>query len=554
LTLDAPERECLRLLYPDRDDLVLSRAAFFQAARKAASRLAEIGAAPGDLVIIVASDSLPLTAAFFGATLLGAIPSILPFATEKLHPDRYKASMEVLIELAEPAVLVTEPEIEEQVRGLLPGAGEAKLPELLVLRASDLLSTGEPLELDGSFDREAIALLQHSSGTTGLQKGVALSHRAIFEQLDSYRAALDFSPEDVVVSWLPLYHDMGLIAGFLMPILEGARLVLMSPLDWVRAPYMLMRAISEHKGTMCWLPNFAYNFCAQKIREEDLEGVDLSSIRAFVNCSEPTYASSHSLFAERFAPYNVNEDMLQVCYAMAETVFAVSQTEIGQPVRVDAVDRQALNSERVARPSESDSQSIQQVLSAGFPIEGMEVQVFDKQRQPLPERHVGELAVRTSYMLTEYHRRPDATEDAFHGTWYLTGDMGYLAEGEVFVLGRKKDLIIVGGRNVYPRDLETLVNTVEGVHPGRVVAFGIPNPQRGTEDVGIVAEVEGQDKEDHKAVSAAVRRIVAQGTDVSVRYVELVPRGWLVKTSSGKVARAANREKFLQSRNLPLAT
>jgi acyl-CoA synthetase (AMP-forming)/AMP-acid ligase II len=148
-------------------------------------------------------------------------------------------------------------------------------------------------------------------------------------------------------------------------------------------------------------------------------------------------------------------------------------------------------------------------------------------------------------MLTEYHRRPDATEAAFHEGWYLTGDMGYVADGEVFVLGRKKDLIIVGGRNVYPRDLEMIVSAVEGVHPGRVVAFGVPNPRRGTEDVAIIAESDADD-EQKTAISAAIRRAVAAGSDVAVRYVDLVPRGWLVKTSSGKVSRSANREKFFE--------
>lgn len=547
LALEAPDRESLRLIYPNRPDIVLSRAQFFRAARQVAERLGAVGVGPHDLVIMVQRDALPLTASFFGAALARAIPSIMPFQTEKLHPDRYRAAMAALIALSRPKVLLTEPDLYHEVCALLPEDSTGHLPQVIAVCADDLLRAEQPLQLDGSFEEDDIALLQHSSGTTGLQKGVALAHRAIFEQLERYGRAIGFSREDVVVSWLPLYHDMGLIAGFLMPLLDGARLVLMSPLDWVRAPHMLMQAISAHKGTLCWLPNFAYNFCAQKIREEDLSGVDLSSMRAFINCSEPVYIASHEMFVQRFAPYGVRMAMLATCYAMAETVFAVTQSPIGAPAHVDRVDREALHRERHARPADGAGvQGVQRVLSSGRAIEGVKIRVLDEQRCPLPDRHVGELAVHTSHMLTEYYRRPDATAEAFHEGWYLTGDMGYLADGEVYVLGRKKDLIIIGGRNIYPRDIEALVNTVEGIHAGRVAAFGIPSPERGTEDLAVVAEVDGDLTDGRaRAIAAEVRRAIAVGSDLMVRYVEIVPRGWLIKTSSGKVARAANREKFL---------
>ncbi len=548
LTAETPGRECLRLVGQGSEDLVLSRGEFFQAARQAGQFLAGAGASREDLVILIQRDLLLLTTSFFGATLIGAIPSIMPFQTEKLHPDRYRNALSALIQIARPSVLITEPDLAGQVLALLPEGGSGPLPKILVMRPAELLNTQQPLRLDETFDAEATALLQHSSGTTGLQKGVALSHRAIFEHNDRYARAIGFSQDDVVVSWLPLYHDMGLIASFLLPILHGARLVLMGPLEWVRAPHMLMQAITRQRGTLCWLPNFAYNFCAQKIRDEDLEGVDLSSVRAFINCSEPIYDSSHRQFAERFTPYGASIDKLATSYAMAETVFAVTQSQPGLPARVDRVDRQALREEGRAQPA-GVGQPVQHAVSSGAPIEGMEVRIFDDRRRPLPERRVGEIALRTSHMLTGYYCRPEETRRAFHEGWYLTGDMGYMAEGELFVLGRKKDLIIVGGRNIYPGDLETLVNSVEGVHAGRAVAFGIPNPERGTEDIAIVAEAEPNIIEDgrREELVAEIRRAVAGGADVMVRYIELVPRGWLVKTSSGKVSRPANREKFLEA-------
>lgn len=548
LTVEAPERECLRLVGRGSENLALSRGEFFRAAQQAGQLLTEAGALREDLVILIQRDLLLLTASFFGATLIGAIPSIMPFQTEKLHPDRYRNALSALIQIARPSILITEPDLARQVLALLPEGGVGPPPKVLVVRPAELLNTQQPLRLDGTFDAGATALLQHSSGTTGLQKGVALSHRAIFEHNDRYARAIGFSQDDVVVSWLPLYHDMGLIASFLLPILYGARLVLMGPLEWVRAPHMLMQAITRQRGTFCWLPNFAYNFCAQKMRNEDLEGVDLSSIRAFINCSEPIYDSSHRQFAERFAPYGAGIDKLATSYAMAETVFAVTQSQPGLPARVDRVDRQTLHEEGWAQPA-SDDCLARHAVSSGAPIEGMEVRILDERRHPLPERRVGEIALRTSHMLTGYYCRPEETQRAFYEGWYLTGDMGYLAEGELFVLGRKKDLIIVGGRNIYPGDLETLVNSVEGVHAGRAVAFGIPNPERGTEDIAIVAEAEPNIIEDgrREELVAEIRRAVAGGADVMVRYIELVPRGWLIKTSSGKVSRPANREKFLEA-------
>lgn len=542
---ESPQRECLRLRYSDQPEDVLSRQDLMAAIRHAASQLQAAGARPGDLVIIVQRDLLVLVATFFGASLLGAIPSILPFATEKLEPSRYREAMAALIRVSHPAILATDLLVESDVRALLPSS-EPNLPTVVVLQRWDGAQE-YPAETYAGSNPEQIALLQHSSGTTGLQKGVALSHRAIFEQLEAYRQAIGFTGEDVIVSWLPLYHDMGLIAGFLMPLLSGARLVMMSPFDWVRAPYLLMQAISEQQGTFCWLPNFAYNFCAQKIRDRDLEGVDLSSIRAFINCSEPVYDSSHRMFAERFAPYGIGMDKLAVCYAMAETVFAVSQTPVGVPVRVDVVERAALRAENVARPVDDHTDRVDRIVSTGKPIPGMEVRILDADHREMPERHIGEIAVRSLYMLTEYYHRTDATQAALHEGWYLTGDMGYLADGEVFVLGRKKDLLIIGGRNIYPQDLEALASSVEGVHPGRVAVFGIPNPDTGTEEASLVAEVDIEDEEQKNVIRAAIRRVIASGSDIAIRHVWLVPRGWLIKTSSGKVARSANRDKILEA-------
>jgi fatty-acyl-CoA synthase len=399
-------------------------------------------------------------------------------------------------------------------------------------------------------DHDTVAFLQHSSGTTGLQKGVALSHRAVLNQIESYSRTIDLRDDDVVVSWLPLYHDMGLIAGFVMPIVAGIPLVMMSPFQWVRSPKTLLQAIHEYRGTLCWLPNFAYNHCALTIRQRDLEGLDLSSWRAAINCSEPVRLHSHQTFLDKFGPYGFKESALATSYAMAEMVFAVTQSEIGRPPRVEWIEIEAYQKDQIAVLAEPDAPGAMSVVSCGRPIDGVEVAVIDANGGRLPERQHGQIITRGNAMLTGYYKRPDLTEEALLDSWYKTGDMGYIADGEVYISGRAKDLIIVAGKNVYPQDLEAIANTVPGVYPGRAVAFGVEDAHLGTEAIVMVAEVDGEGGADHpdgfKALAAEVRKRVVQQTEVTLNDVRLVEERWVIKTSSGKIARADNRAKYLK--------
>jgi fatty-acyl-CoA synthase len=338
---------------------------------------------------------------------------------------------------------------------------------------------------------------------------------------------------------------MGLIAGFILPVLCRLPLVLMSPFDWVRAPYKLMEAATKFKGTLCWLPNFAYNFCAQKIRDRDLQDVDLSTMRAFINCSEPIHWDSQQMFLERFQPYGLRAEALATSYAMAENVFAVTQGGIESPVSIDPIDRQDFLSRQIATPT-GEAERVMKMLSAGRAIENTRLRIVDSSGADLPDRHIGEIAIKSDCMLSEYYHRPDLTEKAFNDGWYLTGDLGYLVDGELYVSGRKKDLIIVGGKNIYPQDLERLAAEVDGVYPGRIAAFGVFNQRAGTEDVVIVAESEQTDGHRRQQIADEIRQRVTRGSDIALRYVSIVNRGWLLKTSSGKIARSANRDKYIE--------
>jgi fatty-acyl-CoA synthase len=505
-----------------------------------AQALCERGVRTGDVVVIAHTQNLESIHAFWGALMVGAIPSMFPTLTQKLDPLIYMRSMAQLVRLSDVKAVLTTDEFAPQL---------AAVASCAVYGSGDISSgigadhPPQPLSYPHASDT---AFLQHSSGTTGLQKGVALSHRAVLNQLASYSEAINLSQHDVIVSWLPLYHDMGLIAGFLLPLAQGVPLVLMSPFDWVQHPAMLLRAIHDYSGTLCWMPNFAYNHCARRVRQRDVEDVSLATMRAFINCSEPARADSHDLFLARFAPYGLQPEMLAVSYAMAENVFAVTQTPVGRGSRVDWVARDALENQRRAQPAEAGDQPVR-VVSCGPPITGTQIRVVDAQGRELPERQVGEIAIHSDCLLTGYYRRPDLNPFTADG-WYLTGDMGYLADGEVYIIGRSKDLIINSGRNIYPQDIEAIVNEVDGVHAGRVVAFGVPDAREGTELIAVVAEVVTEDPAARQRIGLAIRQVVAQATTVTLSYVHLVDAGWLIKTSSGKIARGANRDKWLRER------
>ena len=563
------EKPAIIYVSSDAEPVVLTRRDFAERAGRMALALNNLGVMPEGnrenkpLVLIAHTQNLESITAFWACILLNTIPAMLPTLNEKLDPDHYRRNLAEVARNAQARAVLTTDEFAPFLREALPcdvfssaqiaaaESGQSGADWHAGLRL--LARVGGDIGYFGDTDNvlypkpDTAALLQHSSGTTGLQKGVALSHSAILNQLCAYGGALGLREDDVIVSWLPLYHDMGLIAGFLLPLVLGVPLVLMSPFDWVAHPALLLRAIHDYRATFCWLPNFAYNHMAQRVRERDSAGLDLSSMRAFINCSEPVRAASHQMFLNRFAPNGVRADQLAVSYAMAENPFAVTQTPIGQPAPVETVDREALQGRLIAEPVPPDHPRALAQVSCGRPIPGSAVKVVDDAGAELPERHIGELMVKSDCMLTGYYHRSDLNPFDAEG-WYKTGDRGYLANGEVLVVGRSKDLLIIAGKNVYPQDIEALLYELDGIHPGRAVAFGVADEREGTELLAVLAELDSDDPDAKRALQVAVRQHIARSSEVTVSYVTFVPRGWLIKTSSGKTARAANRDKWLAER------
>jgi fatty-acyl-CoA synthase len=546
LSGDNGERDAIIYVASDSEARYVSRSEFRQEVMRYAQALNALDFGVQDLVVIANTQSLESIFAFWGALVVGGIPSMFPTLTEKLDPEIYMRSMAELVALSEVHLVLTTDELALELDSHVgcPVYGSTSLAD----RVGEAGQPGTVNVQPNSYpDPDEIAFLQHSSGTTGLQKGVALTHTAALNQLASYSEAIALAEADVIVSWLPLYHDMGLIAGFLLPLFQGLPLVLMSPFDWVRNPALLLSAIDRFRGTLTWLPNFAYNHMARRIRDRDLDGLSLNSMRMYINCSEPVRKDSHDLFLDRFAMLGVRESQLAVSYAMAENTFAVTQTEAGQSASIDYVHKIALEEERFAEPVKAENPLALPMVSCGQTIKHTAVRVLGDEGAILPERRVGEIALRSDCMLSGYYKRPDL--QPFQDGWYLTGDMGYVSDGQVYIIGRSKDLIINAGKNVYPQDIEAIVNDVPGVHAGRAVAFGVYDDREGTELVAVVAEVDTEDARERKEIGKRIRKEVARQSMVTVSYVQLVGEKWLIKTSSGKIARTANRDKWREERN-----
>ena len=546
--LREPERAAVILQHPDQPDLALPYRELVERANDYAMAYARAGIRPGDMVVLILPHGQELVHAFWGAILLGAVPSMMSFLTEKLAPDRYQEDMGALFSISSPAAVVTYPEFEATCRQMI-AAGRGAAPALLVAGGLPRQARPDLSALPGLNRRETdLAVLQHSSGSTGLQKGVALSHRAIFNQLDAMVQTLGLTRHDAIVSWLPLYHDMGLVACFLMPVLCGVPVIQMSPFDWVREPWRLPRAVSDYRATIAFMPNFAFHFCANKVREQDIAGADLSSWRLVISGGEPAKARSLQMFHERFQAHGLRREALQVGYGMAETVFAATATcdGSGRPPRVERIDRKRFIAEHRAESAEADQPCLE-IVSCGRPLPNTRIRVVDNEGRELGERQVGEVVLQSDCLLSEYYRRPDLAGESFTPDgWFKSGDYGYISEGELFVAGRRNDMIIVAGKNVYPQDLEAIAGEVPGVHPGRTVAFGLYDEAHGTEVVAIVAEVDTEDEGERERIAGEIRAHVTRNSAVAVRHVRAVGAKWVLKTSSGKVARAANKEKYIR--------
>ena len=510
-------------------------------ALRAAAMFDDLGLEAGSVVFIVLRHQAELYSTFLGAMYAGLTPSFLPFPTPKQDASLYWSSHRELFRRVEPGLVLT---YAENIAPLCEALDGLKAEVLDVRRIADF----QPREAGLNPAADRVALLQHSSGTTGLKKGVMLTFGEIAAQTEGYAKAIDFDANDVVVSWLPLYHDMGLLSSFLIPMALGATIVSLDAFEWVSKPAMLLEAIERHRGTLSWMPNFAFNHIA-RLRPSG-SSYDLTSMRAFIACSEPCKEETFAQFADRFADCGVTSRSIQACYAMAETVFAVTQSNLDAPPAIRRVDGDELDRNQRVRLSEADGRAY---VSNGRPIEGLEIAIDSAEGRLLwspaaNSRATGDIVVRGVSLFSGYYRNPEATVEALSDGWYTTGDVGFFADGELYICGRRKELLIVHGKNYYATDIEEAVNRIEGVKPGRAVAFALYSERTQSEEGYVVVESERL-AETWTALKRAVKEGVFSQLDLTLQTVLVVEPGWLVKTTSGKISRKENAQKYLAAKD-----
>lgn len=513
---------------------------FRRRARVDARALHAQGVKYGDRVVLIMPQGIAAMAAFVGAMILGAVPAFLAYPNFKVEPAKYRSGLAGVTANLSARAVVIDQNFPQEMMECVSLCSDTKL-----LRAGTRERSAETAELPSSSEIQprSLAFIQHSAGTTGLQKGVALTHAAVLRQLSYLYDALKIESTDRVYSWLPLYHDMGLIACFMLAMACHLPVVMQSPIDWVMQPESMLQVVSRFRCTLSWMPNFAFQFVPRHTPQNRWTDYDLSSLRLLVNCSEPVRAASMLEFKNAF---KIRGGVMQSSYAMAENVFAVTQSEISKPspsvIWVDG--QQFRGAHRIVRVAVGTAGSMS-FTSSGRLLPNHQVRIVPDSNAA--KDCVGEILIRTDCLFEGYFNRPDLTGELIVDGWYRTGDLGFMVDDELYVVGRKKDLLIIGGENVYPQDIEEIASSHPAVHDGRAIAMGVYNPNLGTEDIVVVAEVDREESlADTIGLEQEIRSRVVAGLGIAVRTILLRPPKWIVKSTAGKAARSVTREKLLR--------
>ena len=543
-------------------ELSLTFGELYAAAQRVAAELARRGVPAGGRVAMMLPTSRAFFVSYAGILLAGAIPVPIypPFRADRI--EEYAARQAAILNNAEVCLLLTFRRAETVAHLLKPRVQSLAA----VVDAEKLIEAADkapppapgalPAHLSGSRARKSadIALLQYTSGSTGDPKGVVLTHANLLANMRAIGEAVQLGPGDVGVSWLPLYHDMGLIGAWLTLLHYGVPLAVMSPIAFLTRPERWLWAFHKHRGTITAAPNFAYELCVRKVADKDIEGLDLSSLRAALNGAEPVNPETMERFAARFSRYGFRREAQLPVYGLAEAALAVTVPPLNRGPLVDHIEREAFTTNGKAIPAQAPSASVISFVSSGCTFPDHEVRIVDENGHDVPDRTEGYLWFRGPSATAGYYQNSAATEGLFPAgrtigengfAWVNSGDRAYRANGEFYITGRVKDIIIKGGRNLYPHEVEELAARVAGLRKGCIVAFGIKDEGSGTEKLVVVAEVRERDSRKHPAIAAAVTDQVSRGLGLPPDRVELLPLGSIPKTSSGKLRREETKQLFL---------
>jgi acyl-CoA synthetase (AMP-forming)/AMP-acid ligase II len=499
-----------------------SYADIWRLSTEVARSLRDAGVRRGDVVAIVLADAEQFLTTFFGATMAGVVPASLypPMTTAEL--PHYVQQTATILQSSGARVVVTSLALVPAFEDL-----RSSCPELLLVLAREQLdaAAADPETLPSLDD---IALVQFTSGSTARPKGVALSHRNLAANIEAINgpAGLGITSADSGVSWLPLNHDMGLVGMALGPLYSARPGVLLSPSAFVKRPAEWLRAISRHRATVSFAPNFAYDLCVRRVKDRDLDGLDLSCWRIAGCGAEPVHAPTLRAFAQKFAPVGFRATSFLPSYGLAEHVLAATFPQRGRPLVTEAI---------------ADGAIATEIVGCGRAFPDHRIQIVGEDGHPLPDRQIGEILLAGPSVMVGYYSQEELTRETIGDGWLHTGDLGYLVDGELFVCGRVKDIIIVNGRKFHPQDLEWAVDDLAGVRRGRVAAFGLTNHGR-ADRVVIVVEPSGTVAAD--TLTDSIRRRISDQFGLYVDDVAIVPSGTIGRTTSGKVQRAATKARF----------
>ncbi len=557
-----PDRVHVRF-YASEDRLdTLTYAGLAEGAGQVAQALRALEMRAGDCVALMLPSGLDFFRCFFGILRAGAVPVPMYPPARPNQIEEHLRRQAGILRNCEARVLITFDRVRPLARmlaGLSPALVHVVTPESL------LDGPRPPAAEPPAPGAGGLALIQYTSGSTGDPKGVALSHGNLLANIRAWGEAAALTASDVCVSWLPLYHDMGLIGTWLGSLYHGMPLILMSPLDFLARPERWLWAIHHHRGTVTAAPNFAFDLCVKRLEGGDLAGLDLSTWRLAANGAEPVDADTLARFARVFAPYGLQAGSVMPVYGLAECAVGLCVPPPGRGVVVDEVSRAALAREGLAVPrgggpgaagedgahapgAVEASGETARIVSCGPPLRGHELRIVDARGRTLPERQVGMLEFRGPSATAGYYRNPEASAALFHDGWLSTGDHAYLADGELYITGRAKEMIIRAGRNLYPYDLEQAVGALPGVRKGCVAVFGVQPGEPGQERLVVVAETRLRDEAERRALEQRILAEAMAQLELAPDDIVLAPAHAVLKTSSGKIRRAAVRDAYLDGR------
>jgi 1-acyl-sn-glycerol-3-phosphate acyltransferase len=539
-----PDHPHVRLLLND-DEQVLTCAQLHERARSVAGALAARGIKAGDTVAIMLPTCLEYFTCFYGTLCAGAIPvPIYPPARIAQLEEHVRRHARIL-ENARAAMLITVPQARTVARLLRAAAGVGA-----VVTAEELAEGAGETSMPRVRGQD-IAFLQYTSGSTGNPKGVILTHANLLANIRIMGNEVRAGGSDVFVSWLPLYHDMGLIGAWLATLYFGIPLVLMSPLEFLTHPARWLWAIHRYRGTISAAPNFAYELCLNRLRDEDLEGLDLGSLRLLFNGAEAVSPRTLRRFTERFARHGLRQEAVAPVYGLAECSLGLSFPPLDRAPRIDRIARDPFLRDGRAAPARADDATVLEFVGCGRPLPEYHVRVVDDLGREVDEREEGRLEFQGPSATSGYFRNAEATRALFHGEWLDSGDRAYLADGELFITGRVKDIIIRAGRNIHPHEVEEAIGSLPGVRKGCVAVFGARDAAGGTERLIVLAETRETDAGALERLRRAVNAAVRERADTVPDDVVLAPPHTVLKTSSGKIRRAASRELYERGQLAP---